>query len=236
MTGLPQSRLDVAAQRAAPTAGARNKLVEKLRELGVSDERVLAVMARVPRHDFVEPAFQGQAYHPDLTAPIGHAQTLSQARIVALMTQALLGGGSGKLNKVLEIGTGSGYQTAVLAPLCGTVFTVERIKALSESARRRLGEMSIRNVHFGYADGSEGWGAFAPYDGILVTAGASRVSPELVAQLNVGGRLVIPVALAATAGTGDSPHTLQVITRTATGSTVQNLMGVSFVPLLPGKQ
>ncbi len=231
----PQSRLDAAAQRAAPTAGARNKLIDKLRELGVKDERVLAVMARVPRHEFVESAFQGQAYHPDLTAPIGHAQTLSQARIVALMTQALLGDAA-KLDKVLEIGTGSGYQTAVLAPLCGTVFTVERIKALSELARRRLGEMNVRNVHFGYADGTEGWGAFAPYDGILVTAGAMRVSPELVAQLKVGGRLVIPVGQASSAGTTDSPHTLQLITRTATGSTVQNLMGVSFVPLLPGKQ
>jgi protein-L-isoaspartate(D-aspartate) O-methyltransferase len=228
------SRLAAAAQRAAPTAGARNKLVEKLRDLGVTDERVLAVMARVPRHEFVEPAFQGQAYHPDLTAPIGHAQTLSQARIVALMTQALLGGSTARPSKVLEIGTGSGYQTAVLAPLCGTVFTVERIKALSETDRKRLGDMDIRNVHFGYADGSEGWGAFAPYDGILVTAGASRVSPELISQLNAGGRLVIPVAQAGSPMAGDLPHTLQVITRTATGSTVQNLMGVSFVPLLGG--
>jgi protein-L-isoaspartate(D-aspartate) O-methyltransferase len=230
-----QSRMAAAAQRAAPTAGPRGRLVEKLRELGVTDERVLAVMARVPRHEFVEPAFQAQAYHPDLTAPIGHAQTLSQARIVALMTQALLGGAT-KLNKVLEIGTGSGYQTAVLAPLCGTVFTVERIKALSEAARRRLEVMEVRNVHFGYADGSEGWGAFAPYDGILVTAGAARVAPELIAQLNVGGRLIIPVAQGAAAGAADVPHTLQQITRTATGSTVQNLLGVSFVPLLAGKQ
>ena len=235
---LPQqslSRLAAEAQRAAPTAGARNNLVEKLRALGVSDERVLAVMAKVPRHEFVESAFQGQAYHPDLTAPIGHAQTLSQARIVALMTQALLGGAA-KLNKVLEIGTGSGYQTAVLAPLCSTVFTVERIKALSESARKRLGDMNIRNVHFGYADGTEGWGSFAPYDGIIVTAGASKVSPELIAQLAVGGRLVIPVAMPGAQKAGDSPHTLQLITRTATGSTVQNLLGVSFVPLLTGKQ
>jgi len=230
----PQSRLDAAAQRAAPTAAARNKLGEKLRELGIHDERVLAVMAKVPRHEFVEPAFQSQAYHPDITVPIGHAQTLSQARIVALMTQALLGGAA-KLDKVLEIGTGSGYQTAVLAPLCGTVFTVERIKALSETARKRLGDLQIRNVHFGYADGTEGWGAFAPYDGILATAGAERVSPALVAQLAIGGRLVIPVAVPGAQRAGDSPHVLQLITRTATGSTVQNLMGVSFVPLLTGK-
>ena len=229
-----QSRLAAAAQRAAPTAAARNKLGERLRELGVSDERVLAVMAKVPRHEFVDPAFHGQAYFPDMTAPIGHAQTISQARVVALMTQALLGGAT-KLNKVLEIGTGSGYQTAVLAPLCGTVFTVERIKALSETARKRLADMHIRNVHFGYADGTEGWGAFAPYDGILVTAGAERVAPALIAQLSVGGRLVIPVAMPGAPQAGDSPHSLQVITRTATGSTVQNILGVSFVPLLPGK-
>jgi len=231
---LPQSRLAAAAQRAAPTAAARARLCEKLRELGVRDERVLAVMMQVPRHEFVEPAFQGQAYHHDLTAPIGHAQTLSQARIVALMTEAALGGAA-KLNKVLEIGTGSGYQTAVLSPLCSTVFTVERIKALSETARKRLGEMNIRNVHFGYADGTEGWASFAPYDAIVATAGAERVSPALVAQLVVGGRLVIPVAVPGGQRTGDSPHVLQVITRTATGSTVQNLMGVSFVPLLTGK-
>lgn len=234
MSSPPQSRLAAEAQRAAPTAGARTRLVEKLRELGVTDERVLAVMAKVPRHEFVEPAFQGQAYHPDLTAPIGHAQTISQARIVALMTQALMGGAN-KLNKVLEIGTGSGYQTAVLAPLCSTVFTVERIKALSETARRRLAAMGLQNVHFGYADGTEGWGAFAPYDGIIATAGAERVAPSLISQLVVGGRLVIPVAASALPRAGDSPHVLQVHTRTATGSTVQNLMGVSFVPLLPGK-
>lgn len=230
----PQSRLAAVAQRAAPTAAARNNLVEKLRQLGIKDERVLAVMAKVPRHEFVDAAFQGQAYHPDLTAPIGHAQTISQARIVALMTEALLGGAS-KLNKVLEIGTGCGYQTAVLAPLCSTVFTVERIKPLSESARKRLAEMNIRNVHFGYADGTEGWGAFAPYDAILVTAGAERIAPALIEQLVVGGRLVIPVAVAGVPKAGDSPHVLQVITRTALGSTVKNLMGVSFVPLLPGK-
>lgn len=233
-TKQPQSRLAAQAQRAAPTAAARNKLGEKLRELGVTDERVLAVMAKVPRHEFVDPAFQGQAYHPDLTAPIGHAQTISQARIVALMTQALMAGAS-RLNKVLEIGTGSGYQTAVLAPLCSTVFTVERIRALSETARLRLAAMHIQNVHFGYADGTEGWSAFAPYDGIVATAGAQQVAPALIAQLNVGGRLVIPVAMAGGQQSGDSPHVLQVHTRTATGSTVQNLMGVSFVPLLAGK-
>lgn len=216
-----------AARAGAPTAAARAKLVEGLRAQGIGDERVLAVIEKLPRHEFVEPAFQAQAYKADLTVPIGHAQTLSQARVVALMTEALLAGG--RPSRVLEVGTGSGYQTAVLAKLCGTVFTVERIKALSEVARRRLGAMGIQNVHFGYADGSEGWAAFAPFDAILVTAGADAVPPALIAQLAPGGRLVIPVGPA-------NAQQLKVITRTTAGVATQSVANVSFVPLLAGKQ
>lgn len=215
-----------AARTGAPTAAARNRLVEELRALGIQDERLLDVMARVPRHEFVEPAFQSQAYKCDLTVPIGHAQTLSQARVVAVMTEALLAGS--RPAKVLEIGTGSGYQTAVLAPLCGTVFTVERIKPLSETARRRLSELGIKNVHFGYADGSEGWASFAPYDGILVTAGADTVPTALLEQLVPGGRLVIPVGPA-------NAQVLKVITRTPNGFAGRDVANVSFVPLLAGK-
>lgn len=210
-----------------PTAAARTKLVDDLRLQGVRDERVLAVMAKVPRHEFVEPAFLSQAYKTDLTVPIGHAQTLSQARVVAVMTEALLAGG--RPARVLEVGTGSGYQTAVLAPLCGTVFTVERIKALSEIARKRLTAMGIKNVHYGYADGSEGWAAFAPYDAILVTAGIDSVPPGMLAQLLPGGRLVIPVGPA-------NAQVLKVITRSDKGNTTQDVAQVSFVPLLTGKQ
>lgn len=210
-----------------PTAAARTKLVDDLRLQGVRDERVLAVMAKVPRHEFVEPAFLSQAYKTDLTVPIGHAQTLSQARVVAVMTEALLAGG--RPARVLEIGTGSGYQTAVLAPLCGTVFTVERIKALSETARKRLTAMGIKNVHYGYADGSEGWAAFAPYDAILVTAGIDSVPQGMLAQLLPGGRLVIPVGPA-------NAQVLKVITRSDKGNTTQDVAQVSFVPLLTGKQ
>lgn len=236
VTGHPPapSRLAAAAQRAAPTAAARNGLIEKLRQQGVRDERVLAVMAQVPRHEFLEPAFIDKAYQADLTVPIGHGQTISQARTVALMTEALLGGAA-RLNKVLEIGTGSGYQTAVLSPLCSTLFTVERIRALSESARRRLAAMQLRNVHFGYADGSEGWASFAPYDGIIVTAGATQVAPALIQQLAIGGRLVVPVVVAGAQEDGGLPHQLQLITRTEKGETVQRLHRVSFVPLLQGR-
>ena len=217
-----------AARAGAPTAAVRSKLADDLRAHGITDERVLAVIAKVPRHEFVEPAFLSQAYKMDLTVPIGHAQTLSQARVVALMTEVALAGG--RPERVLEIGTGSGYQTAVLAPLCGTVFTVERIKALSVTARQRLSALGIRNVHFSYADGCEGWQAFAPYDAILVTAGADSVPPALIAQLKVGGRLVIPVG-------PSNAQVLQLITRSITGaSSKKNVASVSFVPLLPGKQ
>jgi len=217
--------------RGLTSPGSRAKLVEELRGLGVTDERVLAAVGKVPRHEFVEPAFQAQAYKADLTLPIGHAQTLSQARVVAVMTEALLAGKpSGKFGRVLEIGTGSGYQTAVLAGLCDTVFTVERIKALSETARRRLAAMGIKNVHFGYADGTDGWASFAPYDGILVTAGAEALSPTLVEQLAPGGRLVVPVG-------PSGRQLLKLISRDAAGKTqVQDVATVSFVPLLPGKQ
>ncbi|MES2884844.1 MAG: protein-L-isoaspartate(D-aspartate) O-methyltransferase [Pseudomonadota bacterium] len=217
-----------AARAGLPTAAARNKLADDLRLQGIKDERVLAVIARVPRHEFVEPAFQSQAYKSDLTVPIGHAQTLSQARVVAVMTEALLAGG--KPARVLEVGTGSGYQTAVLAALCSTVFTVERIKALSETARVRLGALGIKNVHFGYADGTAGWASFAPFDAILVTAGADAVPSALIEQLAPGGRLVIPVG-------PSNAQVLQVITREANGSTTTlKVAKVSFVPLLAGRQ
>ena len=217
--------------RGLTSPGSRAKLVDELRALGVKDERVLAAIGKVPRHEFVEPALQAQAYKADLTLPIGHAQTLSQARVVAVMTEALLAGKpTGKFGRVLEVGTGSGYQTAVLAGLCDTVFTVERIKALSEQARRRLAAMNIRNVHYGYADGTEGWTSFAPYDGILVTAGSELLPAALVQQLAPGGRLVIPV--------GPSGRQLLKLVTLGPGGApqVQDLASVSFVPLLPGKQ
>lgn len=193
--------------------------------MGVKDERVLAVLARLPRHEFIEDAFKGRAYDND-ALPIGLSQTISQPYIVALMTEAILR--AGKPHKVLEIGTGSGYQTAVLAELVAAVFTVERLRALSESARKRLSHFGYHNIAFSYGDGMKGWASHGPYDAIVVTAGAPTVPPALIEQLNIGGRLVIPVAAA-------KAQALRLITRTASGTTTENLGEVSFVPLLAGR-
>jgi protein-L-isoaspartate(D-aspartate) O-methyltransferase len=203
----------------------REGLIEDLRKQGIHDERVLKVMTRIERHEFVEEAFKGEAYK-NRALPIGHAQTISQPYIVALMTQAVLAGGLPR--RVLEVGTGSGYQTAVLAALVETVFTVERIRALTESARTRLAAMGVRNVHFGYADGTLGWTPYAPFDAIVVTAGGGEIPPALIDQLAPGGRLVIPVG-----ATG--AQSLRLVERTAQGVVERDLGAVSFVPLLTGK-
>jgi len=201
------------------------RLIEELRRNGIQDDKVLAAMAKVPRQDFVPDALKGRAWENN-ALPIGHAQTISQPYIVALMTETLTQGK--RLKRVLEVGTGSGYQTAVLSELVDVVFTVERVKPLSEVARKRLTALGRRNVHFGYVDGIQGWLPYAPYDGILVTAGTESVPPALLEQLDKGGRLVIPVGpLGAQA--------LRVIDRRISGYREQDIAAVSFVPLLAGK-
>ena len=222
MTMLRHPRLTTAT--AAPS-NAQQRLVDELRKQGIDDERVLAAVARVPRHDFVDDALKNRAYENN-ALPIGHAQTISQPYVVALMTQLLLKGR--KPQRVLEVGTGSGYQTAILAELVPTVFTVERIKPLSEQARRRLSTLHYRNIHFGYADGMNGWLPYAPYDGILVTAGAESVPPILIQQLAPSGRLIIPVG-------PQGAQSLRQIERRGSGMREQDLGRVSFVPLLSGK-
>lgn len=208
------------------SARVRESLIDELRTQGIRDERVLDVMKRVPRHEFIEEAFRGDAYK-NRSLPIGHAQTISQPYIVALMTEALMGGVSPK--RILEIGTGSGYQTAVLAPLVETVFTVERVRVLTELARSRLSQLGVRNVHFGYADGTMGWTPYAPYDGIIVTAGGESVPAALIKQLAVGGRLVIPVG-----PTG--AQRLKLVEKGAADKVTERDLGaVTFVPLLTGK-
>jgi protein-L-isoaspartate(D-aspartate) O-methyltransferase len=201
----------------------RQRMIEQLRREGITDERVLSAMLEIPRHAFVEEGIASRAYE-DTPLPIGHGQTISSPFIVALMTQLLLE--RGPVNKVLEIGTGCGYQTAVLARLVKEVYTLERIAPLMDKARRHLRDLRFYNVRFKHADGHGGYAEGGPYDGILSAASASHVPPALKEQLAVGGRLVLPV------GVGE--QWLYVIDRTEKGFTEQKREAVRFVPLLPG--
>lgn len=200
----------------------RERLIQRLREEGIRDERVLEAMRSVPRHLFIDEALSSRAYE-DTALPIGNGQTISQPYIVALMTQALLAGG--RPGKVLEVGTGSGYQTAVLSSLVDAVYSMERIEPLMKQARRRLHELGCRNVQIRLSDGSGGWKEHAPYDAIIVTAAPLEVPKSLLEQLAPGGRLVIPV--------GDSTtQELRLIQNTDKGFTSERLVMVNFVPLV----
>lgn len=201
----------------------RDRLIERLREKGIRNEQVLEVMRRTPRHLFVDEALSSRAYE-DTALPIGFNQTISQPYIVARMTEILL---ATKPQKVLEVGTGSAYQAAVLAQLVPKVYTVERILALVPLARQRLRELNLRNVSLKQSDGNWGWPQQAPFDAILVTAAPAEIPPALLEQLVDGGRLVIPVG----AGSG---QTLAVITRRGNGFKREDLEPVSFVPLVGG--
>jgi protein-L-isoaspartate(D-aspartate) O-methyltransferase len=203
----------------------RRRLIDEVRGWGVKDERVLKVLAEVPRHEFIDDAMKSRAYENN-ALPIGQAQTISQPYIVAIMTEAILRDGIPR--RVLEIGTGSGYQTAVLAELVPAVFTIERLRRLSEQARKRLEALGYHNIFFTYADGMKGWPSHAPYEAIVVTAAADQLPQALVDQLAVGGRLVIPVG-------GPGLQSLRLITKTATGVTTRALGDVTFVPLLSGR-
>ncbi|MBR9867485.1 MAG: protein-L-isoaspartate(D-aspartate) O-methyltransferase [Oceanospirillales bacterium] len=203
----------------------RSRLVQRLKEQGITDQQVLDVMGNTPRHIFIDEALSHRAYE-DTALPIGFNQTISQPYIVARMTEILLAGGP--LGKVLEVGTGSGYQTTVLAQLVDKVFSVERIKPLQDKARQRFSLLKIRNVSLKHSDGGMGWAERGPFDGIMVTAAPEEVPPELLAQLAVGGRLVIPVG-------GTQNQQLKLIIRvTETEYKTTVLEGVKFVPLLSG--
>jgi protein-L-isoaspartate(D-aspartate) O-methyltransferase len=202
----------------------RERLIERLYEEGLSNPRVLEVIRRTPRHLFVDEALAHRAYE-DTALPIGHNQTISQPFMVGRMTELLLA--AGPLDKVLEVGTGSGYQTSVLAQLVERVFSVERIQALQERAKERLLELNLRNVVFRWGDGWEGWNALGPYNGIIVTAAAAEVPQALLDQLAPAGRLVIPV------GAGDEQQLLLIV-REDQGFTRHVLDAVRFVPLLNG--
>ena len=204
----------------------RDRLVARLRDEGIRNEAVLAVMRTTPRHIFVDEALASRAYE-DTALPIGHGQTISQPYIVARMTEVLLG--SGGCKKVLEIGTGSGYQPAVLAQLVEKVCSVERIPELQARARKALAEMGLRNLLFSISDGSWGWRTLAPYDGIIVTAAPEQVPRALLEQLADGGRLVIP------SGRADDQR-LRLITRNGDMFNETLLDRVSFVPLVKGEK
>jgi protein-L-isoaspartate(D-aspartate) O-methyltransferase len=202
----------------------RERLIQRLYEEGLSNAHVLETIRRTPRHLFVDEALAHRAYE-DTALPIGNNQTISQPYMVARMSELLLA--AGPLDKVLEIGTGSGYQTAILAQLVERVFSVERIQGLQEKAKERLTELSLRNVVFRWGDGWEGWNALGPYNGIIVTAAAANVPQALLDQLAMGGRLVIPV------GAGDVQELLLII-REEDGYSRHVLDAVRFVPLLNG--
>ncbi len=202
----------------------RARLVQRLREEGIRSRRVLDSIRNTPRHLFVDEALASRAYE-DTALPIGNAQTISQPYIVARMTEVLLA--NGPLENVLEIGTGSGYQTAVLAPLVRRVYTTERIQALLDQARRRFQRLQIRNIVTKHADGGLGLPEYGPFDGIIVTAAPEGIPRALVEQLRIGGRLVLPVG-------HEGQQALVAVVRTEHGHSHEMLERVSFVPLLSG--
>ena len=202
----------------------RARLIERLREQGIKDETVLAAIFEVPRHLFVDEALASRAYD-DVSLPINYNQTISQPYIVARMIEVLRANAS--LGRVLEIGTGCGYQAAVLAQLAREVYTVERIKPLYERARKQLNDLKIRNVNVRYADGTAGLPESAPFDGIIMAAAAPAQSASLREQLAVGGRMVLPV--------GTQEQRLYLVERDARGFRETQLEPVKFVPLLIGK-
>jgi protein-L-isoaspartate(D-aspartate) O-methyltransferase len=206
------------------SARTRDRLVQRLRDQGITNLAVLDRIRNVPRHIFMDEAIASRAYE-DTALPIGFGQTISQPYIVARMTEALLEGGP--VGKVLEIGTGCGYQTAILAPLVERIFSVERIEALFKRARARLKELEIRNVRLKHGDGAKGWKTQAPFDGILIAAAPLTVPELLIEQLAINGRLLVPVG-------PEGEQKLMRLTRREQGVERRVLGSVSFVPLLGG--
>ncbi|CAB1368472.1 L-isoaspartate protein carboxylmethyltransferase type II [Denitratisoma oestradiolicum] len=203
----------------------RGRMIERLREQGIRDERVLAAIAAVPRHIFVEPALSHRAYE-DTALPLILGQTISQPYVVARMIELLLAGRGG-LGKTLEVGAGCGYQAAVLAMLSKDVYAVERIAPLLSRARENLRQLRLSQVRLKHADGNQGLVEASPYDTIIVAAAAARVPQTLLDQLAPGGRLILPVG-------GGQEQVLSLIERTPEGFKETRFDAVRFVPLLPG--
>ena len=217
MSGFDLSGIGMTSQRT------RDRLVARLSQQGITHPDVLDAVASTPRHIFIDEALAHRAYE-DTALPIGHGQTISQPFIVALMTATLL---NVPRQRVLELGTGSGYQTTILASVCSRVFTIERIEPLIQRARTRFKALRLNNVIVKLGDGYQGWPEKGPFSGILVTAAPRVVPEELMQQLEVGGRMVVPVG-------DDEVQELRVIDRTATGFDEQVVDYVRFVPLLKG--
>jgi protein-L-isoaspartate(D-aspartate) O-methyltransferase len=205
----------------------RARMVERLREQGIADERVLEAMAAVPRHLFVEEALASRAYE-DTALPIGFGQTISQPFVVARMIEVLIQ--DRELGKVLEVGTGCGYQAAVLASLATEVYSIERIKELLERARGNLRELRLKNLRLAHGDGGAGIEKAAPFDSIILAAAASRMTQALLPQLARGGRMILPLR-----APGVDAQRLVLVERSRLGYTETPLDPVRFVPLQPGK-
>jgi len=203
----------------------RERLIGRLMEQGVKNHRVLDIMRTTARHIFLDEALSHRAYE-DVALPIGYSQTISQPYIVARMTEALVN--SGELGQVLEIGTGCGYQTAIISQLASEVYSVERIKPLLDRARKNLKLLGLRNIELKHSDGSLGWPEKGPFDAIITTAAPQQIPQDLLSQLSEGGRLIIPVG-------GEAGQELQLITRQGDEYSVDILNKVRFVPLLAGK-
>ncbi len=205
----------------------RERMVKRLSEQGICNQKVLEIMRDTPRHIFMDEALASRAYE-DTALPIGYNQTISQPYIVAKMTELLLGPSS-HLGKVLEIGTGCGYQTAILAQLVDHVYTIERILPLQRKAKSHLSDLKLHNISYLYSDGNLGWPDYALYDGILASAAPSEIPAQLLQQLAIGGVMIIPVGK-----TGQ--QTLQRVTRRTSGYDIEIIEAVTFVPFLSGKE
>jgi protein-L-isoaspartate(D-aspartate) O-methyltransferase len=206
------------------SARTRERLIQRLTEQGIRDPRVLDRIRNVPRHLFMDEAIASRAYE-DTALPIGFGQTISQPYVVARMTEAVTVGGTPE--RVLEIGTGCGYQTAVLAPLVGKLYSIERIAPLLDKARQRVRKLGLKNVRFKHADGAEGWKSMAPFDAILVAAAPHAVPMKLLEQLKDGGRLVAPIG-------PEGQQELLRLTKRGDQYIRERLGFVSFVPLVGG--
>jgi len=203
----------------------RERMITRLLEQGITSHKILDVMRNTPRHIFMDEALASRAYE-DTALPIGYNQTISQPYIVAKMTELLLA--FGRLKKVLEIGTGCGYQTAILAQLVDQVYSVERILSLQKKAKTHLADLKIKNVSYLHSDGGWGWPDYAPYDGILVSAAPPEIPEMLLEQMAVGGVMVIPIGL-------PGRQEMQRVIRSESSYQVERLESVSFVPFLSGK-